>query len=141
MTADIDIDTQDPGHSYMHSMCDGSPSGKPLSSGMPECPSTQRTKTATPASRSQRATTGPAIRVLLSHKANPDLGAVAGYTPLMAAGFQGDDKIARMLLAAGADPKLVTLGKKQTAADLAEMAGHKELANLLRHFKRNDLER
>ena len=55
----------------------------------------------------------------------------AGWTPLMWAGQAGNEEVAQLLLDAGAK-KGVKNRKGETAADVAEEAGHKKLAKLLR---------
>jgi tetratricopeptide (TPR) repeat protein len=78
------------------------------------------------------------VHLLLSYKADTNLRSHVGATPLMAAASEGYDRIARMLLRAGANPRLEVLNGKETAADFAEMAGHKELATYLRQFKQGN---
>ncbi|HET9679853.1 MAG TPA: ankyrin repeat domain-containing protein [Gammaproteobacteria bacterium] len=58
-------------------------------------------------------------------------GEVDGVTPLTIAAVNGHLDIARLLLAAGATPDLAN-GHGDTAWQLAEQAGHTELAELLR---------
>ena len=54
-----------------------------------------------------------------------------GYTPLHEAAQHGDVELAELLLSAGADPA-IALPDGTTAADLAEAAGHVDLARRLR---------
>ena len=72
------------------------------------------------------------FHALIGMKANVNLATASGYTALMQASFNGNASMAKLLLAAGADPSAQTIPEKRTAADLAESKGHKELATLLR---------
>lgn len=47
-----------------------------------------------------------AVRILLAHKASPNVQNCDGWSPLHEAAFYGFEEIARLLLSAGADPNL-----------------------------------
>jgi ankyrin repeat protein len=70
-------------------------------------------------------------RVLLT--AGADVNAVQrdSYTPLHAAAQHGDDELVELFLSAGADPTART-ADDSTPADLAEAAGHADVAKRLR---------
>ncbi|KNC53292.1 ankyrin [Thecamonas trahens ATCC 50062] len=73
-----------------------------------------------------------AITVLLA--AGADVDAVEptfGFTPLMAAARSGATAAATALLAAGASPAITNI-HDETAADIADLAGHIDLADLVR---------
>lgn len=70
-------------------------------------------------------------RVLLAAGADVDARQHGGYTPLHEAAQHGDAEMVELFLSAGADPAVrVTDGG--TPADLAEAAGHHDLATRLR---------
>lgn len=70
-------------------------------------------------------------RVLLT--AGADVNAIQrdGYTPLHAAAQLGDDEMVELFLSAGADP-VARIADGSRPADLAEAAGHADLAKRLR---------
>lgn len=70
-------------------------------------------------------------RVLLT--AGADVNAVqrGGYAPLHAAAQHGDDELVELFLSAGADP-VAPIADGSTPADLAEAAGHPDVARRLR---------
>lgn len=70
-------------------------------------------------------------RVLLAAGANVDATQHGGYTPLHEAAQHGDVEMVELFLSAGADPT-VTVEDGGTAADLAEAAGHADVARRLR---------
>ena len=65
--------------------------------------------------------------------AGADVNAVQrdGYTPLHAAAQHGDDELVELFLSAGADPA-ARIADGSTPADLAEAAGHPDVARRLR---------
>ena len=70
-------------------------------------------------------------RLLLAAGANVNATQHGGYTPLHEAAQHGDVEMVELFLSAGADPSIaVTDGG--TAADLADAAGHPDVANRLR---------
>jgi uncharacterized protein len=71
------------------------------------------------------------VSLLLEHGADPNARQRGGWTPLHAAAQNGDSSSVEALLAAGADP-VTRHDAGSSAADLAEEAGHSELAALLR---------
>ncbi len=70
-------------------------------------------------------------RVLLAAGANVDATQHGGYTPLHEAAQHGDVEMVELFLSAGADPA-VTVPDGATPADLAEGAGHPDVARRLR---------
>ena len=70
-------------------------------------------------------------RLLVAHGAQPDQPQRGGYTPLHAAAANGMAALADFLVEHGANPKALT-EDILTPADLAERAGHVELAAHLR---------
>ncbi len=73
------------------------------------------------------------VRKLLAHKAKIDLPASAHETPLMLAAGEGSQSMVQLLLDAGAD-KSLTIPVNQTAADLAELNHHPEVAAMIRSY-------
>ena len=72
-----------------------------------------------------------ATATLLAHGARPDGDAGAdGSSALMGVAFKGDEAIARMLLAAGADPDRAN-GAGQTALMMAALFGRDAIVDLL----------
>jgi ankyrin repeat protein len=71
------------------------------------------------------------VMLLLNHKANPNVREQGGYTPLHAAAQNGDAQMIRSLLYNGADLAIRSNDGK-LAADLANEAGHKDAAALLK---------
>lgn len=71
------------------------------------------------------------VMLLLNHKANPNVREQGGYTPLHAAAQNGDAQMIRSLLYNGADLTIRSNDGK-LAADLANEAGHKDAAALLK---------
>jgi ankyrin repeat protein len=70
-------------------------------------------------------------RVLLAAGADVDATQHGGYTPLHEAAQHGDVEMVELFLSAGADPA-VTVADGGTPADLAEAAGHPDVARRLR---------
>jgi ankyrin repeat protein len=70
-------------------------------------------------------------RRLIAAGADVDATQHGGFTPLHEAAQHGDVELAELLLSAGADPS-IALPDGQTAADVAEAAGHHDLATRLR---------
>ena len=73
----------------------------------------------------------PCVRVLLDHRAQPNLCKDNGWSPLMAAAQNGHESCTSLLLAAGADASLARLDGA-TALELAEERGHVVVSKLLR---------
>lgn len=71
------------------------------------------------------------VRLLLERGADPNARQHLGYVALHAAAQHGDTLTAEVLQASGADPKLKCDDGK-TPADIAEAAGHADLAARLR---------
>ena len=72
-------------------------------------------------------------RLLLERGANPDQAQDGGYTPLHGAAANGMAALCDVLIEHGANPKALT-EDILTLADLAERAGHADLAAHLRTF-------
>jgi ankyrin repeat protein len=70
------------------------------------------------------------VKMLLTHRADPNVREQGGYTPLHAAAQNGDREMISALLYGGADLSLKSDDGK-TAIDLAREAGHTEAARLL----------
>jgi uncharacterized protein len=70
-------------------------------------------------------------RLLLAAGADVDATQHGGFTPLHEAAQHGDDELVELFLSAGADPT-ITVAEGGTAADLAEAAGHHDVAQRLR---------
>jgi ankyrin repeat protein len=70
-------------------------------------------------------------RLLLAAGADVNATQHGGYTPLHEAAQHGDDEMVELFLSAGADPT-VSVADGGTPADLAEAAGHHDVANRLR---------
>ena len=70
-------------------------------------------------------------RLLLAAGADVDATQHGGYTPLHEAAGNGDPELAELFLSAGADPRAATAAGLK-AADVAEAAGHADLATRLR---------
>jgi ankyrin repeat protein len=70
-------------------------------------------------------------RVLLTAGADVNATQQDSYTPLHAAAQHGDDELVELFLSAGADPA-ARLEDGRTPADLAETAGHLDVARRLR---------
>ena len=70
------------------------------------------------------------VKVLLEHRADPNIRTQGGYTPLHAAAQNGDEEMIRILLYGGAD-LLLTSTDGKTALDLAMSAGHEKAILLL----------
>jgi uncharacterized protein len=77
----------------------------------------------------------PVVQALLASGADPDAADAAGWTPLMKAARQAQAAALRSMLASGADASLKD-NAGQTAAEIARLAGHVELASLLRQAER-----
>lgn len=69
-------------------------------------------------------------RVLLAAGADPNATQHGGYTPLHEVAASGNAELVELFLSAGADPLVVT-ETGRTAADVAENAGHVDLASRL----------
>ncbi len=73
------------------------------------------------------------IELLLARGADPNMRGINDYTPLHYVAALGDVSTVELLLARGADPSLRTrIDQLETPADVAEAAGHSELAAALR---------
>lgn len=70
-------------------------------------------------------------RLLLAAGADVDATQHGGYTPLHEAAQHGDAEMVELFLSAGADPT-IAVPEGGTPADLAEAAGHPDVANRLR---------
>jgi ankyrin repeat protein len=70
-------------------------------------------------------------RLLVAAGAPVDTTQHGGYTPLHEAAQHGDVELVELLLSAGADPA-ATLPDGRTAADVADGAGHQDVARRLR---------
>jgi ankyrin repeat protein len=70
------------------------------------------------------------VKMLLEHRADPNIREQNGYTPLHAAAQNGDEEMIRTLLYGGAD-LLLTSTDGKTALDLAMDAGHEKATILL----------
>jgi ankyrin repeat protein len=72
-------------------------------------------------------------RLLLAAGADVDATQHGGFTPLHEAAQHGDAEMVELFLSAGADPR-VAVEEGGTPADLAEAAGHHDVANRLREI-------
>jgi len=70
------------------------------------------------------------VKMLLEHRADPNIREQNGYTPLHAAAQNGDEEMIRTLLFGGAD-LLLTSTDGKTALDLAMAGGHEKATILL----------
>lgn len=70
-------------------------------------------------------------RMLIAAGADVNARQAGGFVPLHAAAENGDPVMVELLLSAGADPGAVT-DEGRTAADLADAAGHPDVARRLR---------
>lgn len=70
-------------------------------------------------------------RLLLGAGADVNATQHGGYAPLHEAAQHGDDELVELFLSAGADPT-VSVADGGTPADVAEAAGHHDVANRLR---------
>ncbi|HEU0047831.1 MAG TPA: ankyrin repeat domain-containing protein [Nitrososphaera sp.] len=70
------------------------------------------------------------VKMLLEHRADPNIRERGGYTPLHAAAQNGDEDMIRILLFGGADLMLKSHDGK-TALDLSIAAGHEKATLLL----------
>ena len=71
------------------------------------------------------------MRLLISRGAPVDgRGSPSGHTPLHEAAFNGDVALVRLLLGSGADRRLRS-GDGQTALEIADRHGRREVAKLL----------
>jgi ankyrin repeat protein len=70
------------------------------------------------------------VKMLLEHRADPNIRSQGGNTPLHAAAQNGDEEMIRILLYGGAD-LLLTNDDGKTALDLAMSAGHEKAILLL----------
>ncbi len=75
------------------------------------------------------------VRDLLALGADPNLHGDLGHTPLHYAAMKGDLPLVESLLAAGANPAALNEWG-HTPATTAELAGHEEVARLLRSPRR-----
>jgi adenosylhomocysteine nucleosidase len=75
-------------------------------------------------------------RLLLAAGADVDATQHGGYTPLPEAAQHGDAEMVELFLSAGADPT-IAVPEGGTPADLAEVAGHLDVANRLREVSAN----
>ena len=73
------------------------------------------------------------VRAVLTGRPDVNARQQLGYTPLMGAAAAGDPEMVDLLLAAGADPTLVSEDGK-TAADVANEHGHPAVANYLQRL-------
>ena len=71
------------------------------------------------------------VRRLVDHGADVNVQQHGGWTPLAAAALHGDDELVRFFLDHGADASVLSDDGK-SAADLAESAGHRDVASMLR---------
>jgi ankyrin repeat protein len=71
------------------------------------------------------------LELLLDAGAGPNEPQSGGFTPLMSAAQNGDERAVNLLLARGADPT-VTDDQARSAADHAAASGHEKLAGRLR---------
>lgn len=74
-----------------------------------------------------------AVRAVLTGRPDVNARQQVGYTPLMGAAAAGDREMVDLLLAAGADPTLVSEDGK-TAADVANEHGHPAVASYLQRL-------
>jgi len=70
------------------------------------------------------------VKMLLEHRADPNIREQSGYTPLHIAAQNGDEELIRTLLFGGAD-LLLTSDDGKTALDLAMSAGYEKAVLLL----------
>ena len=70
------------------------------------------------------------VKMLLEHRADPNVREQGGYTPLHAAAHNGDETMIRALLYGGADLDVKSNDGK-TPLDLAREAGHTKAAEIL----------
>jgi len=70
-------------------------------------------------------------RLLIASGADVNATQQHDFTPLHAAAQHGDDELVELFLSAGADP-LARTDAGDTAADIAEAAGHVDVARRLR---------
>jgi ankyrin repeat protein len=88
----------------------------------------------------QRTDVAEMITLLIAFGADPHQRGINDYTPLHMAASVNHPEAARILLEAGADPLLRTrIDEYETARELAEKAGHREIAAMLEQAER-DLE-
>ena len=70
------------------------------------------------------------VRELLRRKVDPNVRNGQGVSPLMMAAYEGRTQIASTLVEAGADKRLRNK-RRETAAEIALVSGHREVAKLL----------
>ncbi len=75
-------------------------------------------------------------RILLAAGADVNATQQAKYTPLHEAAQHGDDELVELFLSAGADPD-ARLDDGRTPAEVAEAAGHRDIADRLRAVSRD----
>ena len=76
------------------------------------------------------------LKLLLAFGADPNQRGINDYTPLHMAVAQGDLATLRILLEGGADPRLRTrIDDYETAREMAQKAGLKEMAELLAKYE------
>lgn len=76
------------------------------------------------------------VQLLIALKADVNIQGENGVTPLMIAAAQGNKRIAKLLLNAGANKKIQSIEKNFTAEDFAKTCGHKTLATFIKKYKR-----
>jgi ankyrin repeat protein len=76
------------------------------------------------------------MKLLLAFKADPNQCGINDYTPLHMAVSEENLAAVELLLASGADPLLRTrIDNYETAREMAEQAGHEDIANLLASYE------
>ena len=70
------------------------------------------------------------VRSLLQRRADPNVRNGRGFSPLMMAAREGRTDIAQTLIESGADRHLKNK-RRETAAEIAAVAGHEAISKLL----------